>query len=515
MQWLAVGLMISSLAVLGASGFAARRAIPELVISRKLVTRPEVVQLVTFGGGLLTIRMLGTIYRQMDKVILGAAAGPRFVAIFDIANKIHAGAATVQSVASSALLPATAFARQSKEVLRDMFLRGSSYTTAVAMPVAIATGVFAAPVIDKWVGDGLDGAVLPTQLFAAYLVLLGMHAVGSTMYVALGHLKPIILIVGASVLMNLAISVALVGPLGVEGVVLGTLLSNVVAWPFLLKLFLDRFGTPLGEWTRVVLVRNLPGVAVQAVLAWPALELANMMPRLVLVLPVFALYVLVSLAAFMLIGLGSDDRGDPAAHAGAGRRPVRAGGAGARGRRRRSAELADVGPERAALQVVLPGGHLPHDGLGPVALEQRAGVAAVLVGGPLALLAVPQLHRDGVLGGGGDVGRQLLGRVVGDVVQHRHGQDRVPALGRLGPAVDVLEPELDVGGLRRACSRARSFTSSPHARRSGWVSLAMRRFRPLFVPSSSSDVIPSCGISSSASHRLRSMARGSSSLVAW
>ena len=185
---LAGSMVISSAGVLVLAMVFARRAMPDLQVRPRLCSREVLRHLMTFGGGLLALRVMGTLYRQMDKVIIGTVLGVRWVTPYDVANKIHAGAGTVQSVASSALLPATAFARNQRDVLRDMYLRGSCYTVAVTLPVIVAGFIFAAPLIRTWVGEEIERqATGATRWFFVYLLFVLFHVVGVSILVGLGR----------------------------------------------------------------------------------------------------------------------------------------------------------------------------------------------------------------------------------------------------------------------------------------------------------------------------------------
>ena len=143
---------ISSGVMFLAAWILAKRAVPELHVRRRYVSRASLRKLFSFGGGLFFMRIVGTLYRHMDKLIVGIAMGPRYVTVYEIANQIHLAAATVQSIAASALTPATAYLRREREILRDMFVRGTSYTVAISLPVVVAAFVFAGPLIEAWLG---------------------------------------------------------------------------------------------------------------------------------------------------------------------------------------------------------------------------------------------------------------------------------------------------------------------------------------------------------------------------
>ena len=115
-------------------------------------------------------------------------------------------------------------------------------------------------------------------------------------------------LVVASVVINFVVSLALVHPLGIEGVIVGTLAGNLLITPLLIMIFLQEFALTFGEWVRGVIVPLLPGVAAQALTAAPLLWLALQSPTL----PVVAIAGLASvgsaLLAFALFGMRRPER---------------------------------------------------------------------------------------------------------------------------------------------------------------------------------------------------------------
>ena len=88
-----------------------------------------------------------------------------------------------------------------------MFVRGTSYTVAISLPVVVAAFVFAGPLIEAWLGEILLPAVEPTRLFLVYLTFVVFHIVGATMAIALGKLRFLLLVTTANLMVNFAISV--------------------------------------------------------------------------------------------------------------------------------------------------------------------------------------------------------------------------------------------------------------------------------------------------------------------
>lgn len=305
---LAAGLMLSTACVLLLYWRLAHRAVPGLRAGPHHASRAEFRRLLRFGGGVFVLRFTGTLYRQMDKVILGIALTPAAVGIYEVANKIHLAASQVQSMSVSALLPATATSRKDPALLRDMFLRGTCYTTAVSMPVVFAVFVFAEPLIRDWIGGDADAAAGPARLFLVYLVLNTVLAVGASMVVALGRLRVLLWATVANVLINLVVSIVLVGPMGIEGVILGTLIGNAVIFPVSLRLYLHTFDVPMAQWlARVVLPNAVPALAQFAALGG-LYALVSDQANLALVGLAVVASLIVSFAVFLRVGLPSEER---------------------------------------------------------------------------------------------------------------------------------------------------------------------------------------------------------------
>jgi O-antigen/teichoic acid export membrane protein len=301
-------LVFSSFCVLLLAHRLAHRVVPELHVSPRRASKEVMRTLLGYGGGLVGLRLIGTVYRQMDRVIVGAAMGPRFVTVYEIANKIQSSAQMVQSIAASSLVPATAFARAQVEILRDMFLRGTAYTLAASLPVAGAVVIFAEPLIRTWIDPKYTDAAGPTRLFTAYLLLASVLIVGTTMTVALGHLRFLLLVNGPTVLANLVVSLLLVGPLGIEGVIIGSVASYLFAFPLQLRFFLRRFDVGGAEFVRRALVPQLPGLVAQAATAAPLLWLADRSDTIVAAGALAAVSIACSLAAFVAFGLRGEHR---------------------------------------------------------------------------------------------------------------------------------------------------------------------------------------------------------------
>jgi O-antigen/teichoic acid export membrane protein len=301
-------LVASSLCMLVAYWGLAHRAVVGLRASPLHASRAELRRIVRFGGGLFTLRLLSTIYHQMDKVIVGIVLGSGAVGLYEIANKINAAAATMSSVSVSAVVPAAAYARRNAAVVRDMFVRGSCYATAASLPFAVAGFIFARPLLVSWIGPQAAPAASVARLFLAFEALQSIQNVGFTMVFGIGRIRLPLVVTAVVTFANLGLSIVLVHAIGVAGVVAGTLIANGVAWPVLLYYYLRVFETPPGVWLRRILRPNLVALVAQLAVSTPLAVLAAGTSSLPLAGAVSAASLASSLAAFVLVGVRGEDR---------------------------------------------------------------------------------------------------------------------------------------------------------------------------------------------------------------
>ena len=211
----------------------------------------------------------------MDKIILGAATRPALVGLYEIANKLHLAILQVHQISTSAVTPAAATARREPAVLREMFVRGTQYTAAFGIPATIAALVFAGPLLRDWIGPEAIAATSAAQLLLVYLLLKVFENVGTMVLVALGRVRRVLVITVAVTGANLVLSIVLVGPLEIDGVLLGTLIATALGWLPMLRLFLQEFGVGAREWLARVVAPQLPGAAATALVGLGLYELVE------------------------------------------------------------------------------------------------------------------------------------------------------------------------------------------------------------------------------------------------
>ena len=252
---------------------ALHRAAPVRLVG---IDREAARDLFTYGRTVAALKPIGVLHRMMDRVIVGIVLGPSAVTIVEIATQVQNGAEAVLSASSYAVIPSAAHveARGDSHTLRDLLLTGTRYSLLATLPFVIGPALLAVPLLSVWVGGDGAGAATPVVLALAYVATTAPLQVGSNLLLGTGKAGAVLKAAGASIIVNLALSVALIGPLGVSGVFLATLISGLVLIPILGREVLSAANAGLASFIRsalqpVALPAVTLGLAVLAVVALP------------------------------------------------------------------------------------------------------------------------------------------------------------------------------------------------------------------------------------------------------
>ena len=110
--------------------------------------------------------------------------------------------------------------------------------------------ILAGPALAVWLGEEYRDGGTALAILVSYWLLMGQLAVTPNFLVGAGRAREVARTVVGIACLNLALSIALTPSLGLEGPALGTAISYVVGFPFLLRLALSTTGTGLDELAR-------------------------------------------------------------------------------------------------------------------------------------------------------------------------------------------------------------------------------------------------------------------------
>jgi O-antigen/teichoic acid export membrane protein len=223
----------------------------------------ELGKLFEYGREIAVLKPIGVVHRMMDRVIVGAALGPASVSLVEVATQVQAGADSILSAASYAVVPGASWldARGEKAKLAELQLRGTRLSVLATMPLVVLPAMFAPELLRVWMG--------PSQHAAAPLVVLGLVYIGvtapaqvsSNLLVGVGHARSVLWPSLMAVAVNLAASIALVHLIGVPGAFVGTLVASPIVIALITRAALHLVEVDVTVFARDVIRPLLPPCA--------------------------------------------------------------------------------------------------------------------------------------------------------------------------------------------------------------------------------------------------------------
>jgi O-antigen/teichoic acid export membrane protein len=256
------------------------------------------------------VQVAGRLQTRTDAVIIGAALPVRLVAPYNFAQRLAEGTRLTTEQFVKVLLPVATEVGSTRDpaALRGLFLTATRLALAITLSVALPLILLGSSILSLWVGHQFSGygdvvailaasAVFDLVTYPASAVLQGMERHPPLAWMALGD-----------GVVNVILSVALVGRFGVVGVAAATLAATVGETTlFVLPYAARTLGISLADLGREVLLRlAVPVAAFAGILVATSRSLpVTSLPRLAAVLgAALTAYALV----YFVLGAGQRER---------------------------------------------------------------------------------------------------------------------------------------------------------------------------------------------------------------
>jgi O-antigen/teichoic acid export membrane protein len=234
------------------------RTAPELRFSFHGAQRHHARHMMLFSSALFGIQVASVIKLQSDEFVIGASLPVKAISPYSIARKLSGlpGQLTSQFVFVLLPLASRMHAEGDAGMLREIYLAGMRLTLALFSIVGGALIIFARPFLHAWVPQYAASADIVVLLTFAALLEALISPVSQALQGMSRH-RPLVVFALGSAVLNLALSIALIGPLGVRGVALGTLIATFVEAVIVLPFGARVLGVRAADVVRSVL---LPGL---------------------------------------------------------------------------------------------------------------------------------------------------------------------------------------------------------------------------------------------------------------
>jgi len=227
LAWVNLAAML--LEYLGYAWFAYRK-MAHLRLSHQLLDRRLLKEAASFSSAQFLINVASLILLRTDPIIVSAFLPLSAVAIYAVALKVAENAYLLAKQFTNLLGPLAAQLKGKAEdtKIRFIFVNCTKFAMAPCMMLTVSMYVFGREALGFWVGPQFapGGAILMVLLTA---MTLGMAELTASAVLSMtGHHRVTAWAAVAEVVVNVGLSVALVRPLGLVGVAVGTLATSVL-----------------------------------------------------------------------------------------------------------------------------------------------------------------------------------------------------------------------------------------------------------------------------------------------
>jgi len=246
-----------------------------LLASPLRLTRAEIGELFGFSLWTQLASVTAVVNLEADKVIISRGVGVASVTPYHVANRLAMMTAALPGQLLTSLLPsitARIVRGLPREELAALYERATRTLMLSCLVIAGFVAGGADALLRLWLNQRLPGAAgLCAALVASYAFNF-MTGTGTTVLRARGAPRLETLYGTVSAALNVGLTVLLIGPFGLAGVVAGTILGNLGGTTLFLILFHRREGigwwSTTGRWlVRMIFVTAAAGAAVSAFLS--------------------------------------------------------------------------------------------------------------------------------------------------------------------------------------------------------------------------------------------------------
>jgi O-antigen/teichoic acid export membrane protein len=226
-----IGYAVSGCALLIMRVGRASTVVGQLLPDWRLVTPRSLKFLIGFGSMVTVAQLADFLYAPTDFILINRLIDTDTVAAYAPAVQIDAGLLLLVGGLAAVLLPRTALAHAEGDTktVREFYVRGTLASLMLLVPAAMVIWVLAPWLLRVWLGrfPPLTLRILPLVLI--HTVVGGSSAVGRSVLLALGRVKPFAASVLVAGVFNVILSYCFVryAGWGLYGIVAGTLIAVI------------------------------------------------------------------------------------------------------------------------------------------------------------------------------------------------------------------------------------------------------------------------------------------------
>lgn len=208
------------------------RFLPGLRLSRRLVDRATLREVRGYSVDAFLAMLAGRITVQTGAIVVGGFLTVAAAAHYAVAARLVDMAKNLFRSVTMTLTPAVSQREATGDLdgVRRVLLHGTRWVLYLVFPVHLGLLFFGRPFLTRWLGGPEYAAwCFPAVVILSATLTLGVaQSVAARILYGMGRLKLFARLALVEAALNLVLSLALVGPLGLEGVAIAVAVPNVL-----------------------------------------------------------------------------------------------------------------------------------------------------------------------------------------------------------------------------------------------------------------------------------------------
>lgn len=262
------------------------RFLPGLKLAYALIDRPTLKAVRGYSVDAFLAMVAGRVTVQSGTLVIGGFLTLAAVTHYTIASRLIDMAKNLLRAATTTLTPAVSAREATGDLdgVRRVLLDGTRAVLYLVLPIHLGLLFFGAPFLARWMKDERFAAwCFPAMAVLSATLTIGVaQSVASRILYGMGKLKLFARLALVEAAVNLALSLALVGPFGLVGVAVAVAVPNVLFCAFVIGYACFTLDVGVWRYLRASWAKPLCAASVPAAVwwfltpveaAWPALAL--------------------------------------------------------------------------------------------------------------------------------------------------------------------------------------------------------------------------------------------------